>query len=305
VRNPPTLYAFTSLEYQRSDDRIEAIERLWTSNDQELREGLDVEEAVTKRVWWIKDAQYLLQSSGGKKARLLVNKAVDPQQLEWQRAGRHAGSALEGYVRGDMRSLARVLGEARDIRIERHRERLGDAVCTVIRASSPDGDYEVWFDIQRGYNVLRASVTKEKHHRYFEKTVGEMSLRPLVVEPEEVGEVEPTSFKRFNVTLDNVVLKQVEGVWVPMSATVHELIELSDGQVAHSEHRVKRTAMSFTADFGRWDTAVLPIPDGTEVVLVGGSPAIRLQWKRGEIVPLVDEENVKRLDDETSQHRQR
>lgn len=194
------------------------------------------------------------------------------------------GCWMRGWLFNDRRRMDDVLRDA-SAAAKARPDTIDGRPCVLIEADTPGGKYAVWFDTERGGNIVRACVERGPHHltRYGKVWEAARNGREL---PDKVPYGPEDEKARDTILLDQVVLDRVGTTWLPVKATLTGEIVGRDGR--------RRQSKTFLAT--RWDLSpqfapdafTLSIPDGARVTLRAGNDLVEppLQWRDGRSVPV-------------------
>lgn len=144
-----------------------------------------------------------------------------------------AGRELFGVLPGDRVSVIDILKMPEMNAKVGSRKSIGDAQCVSIVASGPNGDYEVWFDLDHNYAIRKASIVKDASDiAYGDKTVSEVyTLMDLLPHNgrDPGSRKTPLTCTKFESTFDSSSPALVDGHFVLKSAAITVKKELADG----------------------------------------------------------------------------
>jgi len=167
--------------------------------------------------------------------------------------------------------------------------------CYVIDAVTNHGQYTIWIDPQRGYNILKAEVQKKSMDLAWGK--------PLNFKPKSIPMLQsrPPVKTNFSFYLDNVLLENIKDVWVPIEAENQRSYTYEDGRVMTVKSHHKRNEINLNPNFEMQGFFVPDdVPDGTQAYFTGIGGG-RFVWHNGRPVPQIDDEYVKMMDNKISQ----
>jgi hypothetical protein len=177
------------------------------------------------------------------------------------------GHDLLGYFNGDKVRFDEVLRKADNVVVT---DRTDDnSGCYLLEAKTKRGKYKVWIDPKHGYNVAKAEVTRKPGDVAFKENY-------ILNHNEKVfGE------------LDDVKFEQIDGVWLPMAASIVHKYRSRNGTTEHENLYHKRKAIYLNPDHKTLGS-FLPkdIRNGAKV-RVYPIKNISYTWQDGKLVPNV------------------
>jgi rhodanese-related sulfurtransferase len=192
----------------------------------------------------------------------------------------HGAAVLLGYYPGTFERVDEILRHARSLSLRDRAELIGDSPCYVVEAKTPQGDYTLWFDPQRGFNIARAEVRRSREE-------GHLSYG------------QPMSARTDSFVLENVRFQQVEDVWVAVEADYATRTQENDdeGSVSWSKAHITITDITLNPDHDALRSFTGgDIPNGTEVMKVPVA-YIRYAWVDGKLVTKINKKVVRRIDE--------
>ena|GEM_PF-5439798 len=167
--------------------------------------------------------------------------------------------------------------------------------CDVVKAKSPYGEISVWIDSTHGC-LVKLTLHKVKGDKYGDQTFGHERL-PIIVQSLKNNHLPSSPESEMTFELDNCKLGQVGGIWLVASATETRTTKYSGGESDAQRFDYHLISADFATDFNK--NPIAPdFPEGAEVRVEGDNGAIAKRWHNGQIVPAVDEELRKKLDQE-------
>jgi hypothetical protein len=171
--------------------------------------------------------------------------------------------ALRGYFSGDDERIDAVLRDAARMSLRERTERIGASPCWVIDAETNRGDYTIWIDPKRGYNIAKAVVRRKAGNFFY-------------------GDYRLAKGESIHVSLENVRFRLVSDRWIPVAADVREIRELlpvGEGLQSKVRYKVKDVVLDPDHDSVR---SFVPddIHNGSKVYLNDG----HYTWQNGEVV---------------------
>ena len=203
-------------------------------------------------------------------------------------------TVLDGYIPGvGGERIDDLIAHGNDVRAvlpqegEGNPQVPGDAIVSFTNAY---GAYNVTLSLRFGYLPTRISVTRTAGNTYNGIQIGS--------KPQTHREVtatwpdEPILSVETTVTVDSI--SQVNGVYLPQSATVDEQVSYASGKHVAVHARHTRSDFSLSPDFDSLRAFHLEVPNGTEVAYLDERDiaGLRFQWQDGRVVPLVSTEVI-------------
>jgi len=171
--------------------------------------------------------------------------------------------------------------------------------CRVVRAATAHGAYTLWIDPAHGYAIRRAEITVEADDRAWGAPLSEAGkLPPEFPKPE--GYVE-RDIARLEITIEDVVVSEIDGYYIPTAGTQYEKSYYADGTVNHVKNVVTRKDIELNPDFEAMGAFQVDFPEGTDVTLeYGKNGRMRYTWQDGELVTKVNENVLAQIDADIS-----
>jgi hypothetical protein len=178
------------------------------------------------------------------------------------------GGFLQGHIGGigTAPKIADVMSECGNLRLV-GRETLDGTSCFVVEAKAKYGTFTAWIAPEKGYNALKYTVCK---------SAGDILRDDIRVEDKGITE--------YMVVVDAVEVKQIDGVFVPVSGrqtgkcTAGEKWEDTDHVTA------TRSEVVLNPDFESLGAFEISFPEGTEVTH-RDIPGRSFRWTQGKFVP--------------------
>lgn len=208
------------------------------------------------------DGTYLIQyeTSAEPSAKGTVRMSRDPNDTVHLITGQYKGAPLMGFLAGDTERVDTVIRSAKTSSVRRVDIR-GRGPYELIEAETARGTYKVWFDPQHGYHIARAEVQRK---------------------PTGASRSEYLAMVTYNVKFE-----QIDGLWVPMEASVRSCAGVGAAPVSY---HLKRKTFTLNPDHeGLGSFLATEIPEGTPVTLeIDAHTTTRGVWKDGR--PLWEEQ---------------
>jgi hypothetical protein len=165
--------------------------------------------------------------------------------------------------------------------------------CMRVEGSTPTGHYTVWFDLDRGCNIMKASVKRE----WNSVTGHGMPLWQEYAYLVHLSRNVPFDERDKRVSaldeISDVQLSQFGSVWLPVS-----MIEIStetdrDAGIWRYVAKMQRTKVDLSPAFSA-DAFRAHIPNGTKILESTGSTfdGVPRIWRDGKIVTVVDQSKI-------------
>jgi hypothetical protein len=204
------------------------------------------------------NGEYLMEYRGGHGA------SGDVLRVEKTKTGKIAvtreyeGAALLGICPGDDERVDEILRRADSLTLASQTEQIMGMSCHVLEASTGRGRYRVWIDPRHGYGIARIEVRRDKDR--------------ATIDPGQSGR--PVTF-----VMKDVGFQKVDGVWVPVQATLEQTEKSGKRSTLH-----RRTEIIVNPDHAQRRSFVLEgIRNGTPVV-VSNEPDVPYVWRDGTFV---------------------
>lgn len=183
--------------------------------------------------------------------RVFVND--NEEDKEKMIATEYKGAPLMGICAGDRERVDSILRRNKRPPLAMGTEKVGDADCHVIKATTDRGDYTVWIDPMHGHNIVRMEVRRKK---------GDVAGDGRRVQVDG------------SFLLTNVRLEKIDDVWVPMEADMEQAY---GPQMTRWHH--KRTQIALNPDHQALGSfRPTDIPEGTKTVVLS-EPMVAYTWK--------------------------
>jgi len=197
-------------------------------------------------------------------------------------AGYHGQSLLEGKY-WDNRPVYDLLLEQEDVRLREDTESVDGFDCYVVEGDGDHGYITLWIDVEYGYNARKATLHKDAEDLGWSET--------------PIGELLGSPMSSFDLVLDNVVIERIDGRHVPIKNRIQKKETSLDGsRITETTVTTELSGFQFNPDFEVLGAFRMDMPNGT-VVYDKEESNIKSQWQDGQLVPLVDEEELDALED--------
>jgi hypothetical protein len=283
-------------ELRTHEGRFDLITQKWRNIDSEDAPLSGSDCTTTREIWDSK--QYFsinsLESESG--VYNFAYMAQEDAEMSRDLAIGFTGAPLLGILRGDLRRVDEILQEAGGVTLREEMEAVGGDKCYVLDSSTPNGEYTIWIDPERGYNIRKAEVRKGRDNILYGRS---MSTPPKprprgLASPVTAGD--PLWIVGLSFSLKNVRFEKIDDTWVPAEADYEERAEFSSGRVITTKTRHNRTSIDFQPDLEAIGAFVPDMPDNTPVT-VKGLESIRYKWVNGKTVPDIDDVLIEALDE--------
>jgi hypothetical protein len=240
----------------RDEFRTDGERVAYSVRQEDAADGADPNAAYRSLLW---NGEYLLEYYRGHgRGSGIVAVVKTRTGRTTVMAREYDGAALLGFCAGDDERVDAILRQAHSLTLAPQMEEVRGVPCHVLEATTDRGTYRVWIDPRHGYNLARMEVRRDKN-----ATTAEAGPRDG-----------PATFVMKEVDFQNV-----DGVWVPMQATL-EQVEASGRRSWH--HR--RTEMVINPNHDERRSFVLEgVGNGTRVV-VAHEPNVPYVWQNGTFV---------------------
>lgn len=280
-------------EYEIGTDGDRVGLRQYSWRDFESFEGSFENDNATFRDYvWNREKCFDYARRGSSAGRAFV--AHDDTSKQHRMAIGYKGAPLLGTMSGDDLRVDEILRNAKSLKVRGELEEVNGSGCYVVDAMTRHGRYSVWLDPEHGYNIARAEVTKEGADIAWSKPLNWKSSMKIP-QSNRVGLL-PVTKQSYSFSLKNVVFKEIEGVWVPMSADYESTSLYEDGAVSTLKNQCTQIHIDINPDFEAAGTFEPKIENDAAVFIKGVNFVYR--WADGELVPNIDEYAVDVLEAE-------
>jgi len=185
----------------------------------------------------------------------------------------HGASCL-GHLKGDKERFDHILKKAgnEQVSVREKMEDMNGNSHYVIDAKTNRGDYTVWLNPEKGYNISKAVIRRKRGDPYYNS-----KLRP--------GD-------KHLFIMENTHFRDVNGVWLPVKAKIKDNLELSGGGHKNQTTNFELTSILINPDHDALDSfSIDDIKDGARVYFTDNRPG-KYFWQDGKVVAEVNS-NVK------------
>ncbi|HUT30890.1 MAG TPA: hypothetical protein VMX13_13945 [Sedimentisphaerales bacterium] len=178
-------------------------------------------------------------------------------------------SFLDGLFPGGTQHVTSTMRKCSHLVLQEHLEEVDGVPCYVVQATGKYGQYKIWIDPTRGYNIRKAAMRKE---------VGDL------FDDEKPLSADQTQFLEF--TVHNIEVENVGGVWFPVGgrAEKHEVYKGKEYRYQYSAHR---SNIVWNPDFEALGAFRIDLPEGA-YIRNDQEPGVRYEWRAGRIRPYFD-----------------
>ena len=204
---------------------------------------------------------------------------------------------LRGILYGDFDRIDKILNKSDSLKVSRRKEKTGDSDCYVLLAQGDYGKYKIWFDPDHGYNIAKARVLKKQDDIAWRG----MSLGPPAGHKDSKH---PNMKKTFSFCLENVKFKNIDGLWLAVSADFRIKTTFVSGRTVTVDSLItcdnivinpKYSEDDFKPDNIIEGTLVGIVPSQTKYRWIDGKPVeIKYEWLNGKPVEKVNRPAMKR-----------
>jgi len=274
-------------EYVTDGNRISLLSYRWRKEigDDEHVPGLrevELDRSTAQRVsflWDGKDYYFYKVYSGEGEAYITRNSkkpkmpVTDHQQPYF------------GVFFGDHDSVDQTLAKAEDLTVREGT--VGGHSCYVVEGDTIRGEYEVRFDPEYGYNIVRALVIRDAEDIVWE---GVPLGKNENVEAGYRG-IRPRHCTKIEVALDDVQFKMIGNVWVPVEMKYVHIQTYADGRVITNARHHRREFVDLDPDLERLGPFVPDIANGTPVWIMGEDSTV-YRWQNGKLELVMEDGTV-------------
>lgn len=193
-------------------------------------------------------------------------------------------SNLTGIFYGDTKSFDEILSTSSAGTSSLRYETIESSKCIVLESDNSYGNFQVWIDPERGYNIVKAIITKGPEDIYLGRPL--KSYEYATTQQDETSSNKSTKTRTMTeaiVKIDNVTLEKQGHLWVPVGSTHEKILKFSDGVINNVKINCKVEQLEVAPDFDKIDAFKIKVPNGTRVY-IEGFPEIRYEWQDGKVV---------------------
>ena len=206
-------------------------------------------------------------------------------------------SNLTGIFHGDTQSFSEILSTSSAGISSFRYETIENSKCIVLESDNSYGNFQVWIDPERGYNMVKAVITKGPEDLYFDRPLKSYEYATNQQDETSSGKSSETrTMTETVVKIDDVVLEKQGHQWIPVSSAHEKILKFSDGVINSVKINCKVKQLEVAPDFDKMDAFKVKVPNGTKVY-VEGFPEIEYEWHHGKIVPFIDNSFLEQLDE--------
>ena len=197
-------------------------------------------------------------------------------------------SNLTGVFHGDTKSFDEILSTASDGISSLRYETVEGSKCIVLESDNSHGNYQVWIDPERGYNIVKAIITKGPEDIFFGRPLKSYEFGPSKHDKTSLSKLAGTrTMTETVIKIDNVILERQGDLWVPVSSDHEKMLKFSDGVINSLRIKCKVEQLEVAPDFDKLNAFKVKVPNGTRV-RISEFPGIRYEWQQGRIIPFED-----------------
>jgi hypothetical protein len=276
---------------QSSDGRFDLLKTQWARLKSE-NSPTPMDQAGSYRELWTGKRYYDYHGSPPKFGMLIVIPNRSRMDLDQDFVKSRIDADLDGVFDGDLVPFTDAVRSAPDLRIDSAPVVVGGDQCIVLLARTTSGSYKVCLDTHHGFVLRAVEVMRRGDDELYGQKMS--SMKPALMAGKVRGAVtsHPTEY---SFTMDEISIKQIEGHWVPLSATLRSRVVYADRRVIEGTGHVRRTFETFSPDFASVGAFVPSFANGTRV----SDPSmgsIRLEWRDGKEQAAIDDETIKSID---------
>ena len=202
---------------------------------------------------------------------------------------------LRGFVEGDFDPLPVTLRSLKQSRTRPEVEVIGGHPCRIIEGEDAGRSYKVWFDTERGYNIVRAEVTRSWDSPFYDVKLWERLRKQDGADPHEPSPAPLDKKVSHTVTLTDVKLQSFDGVWLPVEGVSQRTIRHRTGKTTTERVHLRRDRIDLSPKFD--DTAfTIDAPDGTYAADLSFRDGIEREWNNGQIEEKIDQSAADAMD---------
>jgi hypothetical protein len=281
-------WSFERDSYISDGNRIDVNTNLWT-NLPSATATTQPTSAIQRHMIW--NETWYDFYGGGEPVLTISGNNGDSRRFN---AVAYRGATLNGIIPGDLDPLDVVLGSASASQIADDANAVKGVSCLHVSARTPGGKYNIWFDPERGFNIVRAQIIREGDDIAFGKKMS-APLAPLPANVRFPAKKKGNRLSRFEFSLDSQTLRHIGNIWVPVEAVYHNNYFYEDETSLSEEHVHRRLAIDLQPNFTDLRAFEPNFPENT-LVLSRDTPQIKRIWKGGKPVAIVDAHAVNTID---------
>ena len=251
--------------------RYAVMDRSWGDIDPSGKFIQKEDSGLRSDLW---DGERFVQYSCGRTNLGLVflRRTEDPGRVQ-RTFSRSNAASLMGYFHGSDNRIDSEFRTAKSISLRESLEDVAGSRCYVIDAVTDHGTYTVWIDPQHGYNIAKGEV-----HRTWKRKDLIYDHGPMMKGDEILS------------SLANVRFEKIGDVWVPMEADIQTTRNMPRGYYSRFKQHHKRTEVIVDPDHDKLRSFIPDhIKDGAKVYIVGIPHSVNYTWKKGELIPNIDD----------------
>jgi hypothetical protein len=151
-----------------------------------------------------------------------------------------------------------LLRTAANLSVRPGLEQVAEAKCFVLDARTQEAKYTVWIDPEHGHNIVKATINYSKSSVAF--------------------------------SLERVVCKEIDGVWIPVDGYVHRRQSFANGDYTNSVEHLMVTELTLAPDHAALRSFVPDDIKNGALVLFNPSPGRQInlrtvpRWRDGQVV---------------------
>jgi len=179
------------------------------------------------------------------------------------------GATCLGYLKGDYKRFDQILKEAgsENVSVQEKMEEINGTAHYVIDADTENGKYRIWLNPEKGYNFTKAILRKNEGDAF--------NYGPL------------PSGNKLLFLMENKEFRKIDGVWVPVKASMKYNYKLPDGGYSNEEIDYEVTSISINPDHDTLGSFLTDdIRDGAKALLkeAPGAKGAKYVWQGGTVV---------------------
>jgi len=206
---------------------------------------------------------------------------------------------LRGIMDGDFERIDMILNKSDYLKVSSKKEKAGGSDCYVLLAEGDYGKYKIWFDPDHGYNIAKARILKKQD---------DIAWRgiPLGGPAGHKDSKHPGNKKSLSFCLENVKFKNIDGLWLAVSANYRVKVKFVGGKTVTVESSIACDNIVIDPEFSEDDfkpdniidgTLVAIIPSQTKYRWIDGKPVeIKYEWINGKPVEKANKPATEQID---------
>lgn len=299
ISSTPQIEKF-KVQVKTDGNRVDHRARIWANYADRDNPDIECVEPREKSFMWDGDSFYTyrwMSEGSNTNSRAFIERNDNEKQAHL--AIDDVSGPLRGIMYGDFDRIDIILNKSDSLKVSRRKEKTGDSDCYVLLAEGDYGKYKIWFDPDHGYNIARARVLKKQD---------DIAWRGLPLGPPAAHKdsKHPNMKKTLSFCLENVKFKNINGLWLAVSADFRTKITFVSGRTSTADSSLTCDNIVIDPEYDVNDFKPDNIVEGTLVSIVpsqikyrwiDGKPVeIKYEWINGKPVEKVNRPATEQID---------